>query len=39
MKQRPTTVDSTVKQALEQALQRYSSNQHGKNASYIPYLA
>ena len=39
MKQRPTTVDSTVKQALDQSLQRFASNQHGKNASYIPYLA
>ena len=39
MKQRPTTLNSEVKQALDEALQRYSGNHHGKNASYIPYLA
>ena len=33
MKQRATTVDTTVKQALDQALQRFASNQHGNNAS------
>ena len=39
MKQRPTTLNDEVKQALDEALQRYSGNHHGKNASYIPYLA
>ena len=39
MKRKPMTVDDSVKQALEEALQRFANNQHGKNASYIPYLA
>ena len=39
MKHKPSTVDSAVKKALDEALLRFSSNQHGKNASYIPYLA
>ena len=39
MKRKPTTVDDSVKQALDEALQRFANNQHGKNASYIPYLA
>lgn len=39
MKHTPTTVDSNVKQAVNEALQRFASNHHGKNASYIPYLA
>ena len=39
MKRKVTTADATVTQALEEALKRFASNHHGKNASYIPYLA
>ncbi|MFP3516849.1 glutaminase A [Pseudomonas sp. SIMBA_077] len=39
MKRKVTTVDETVKQALGEALKRFANNHHGKNASYIPYLA
>lgn len=39
MKRKITTADATVTQALEEALKRFASNHHGKNASYIPYLA
>ena len=39
MKIQPTTVDDSVTHALQTAHQRFASNHHGKNASYIPYLA
>ena len=39
MKRKVTTADATVTQAPEEALKRFASNHHGKNASYIPYLA
>ncbi|MGO2706108.1 glutaminase A [Pseudomonas helleri] len=39
MKRKVTTADATVTQALEEALKRFASNHHDKNASYIPYLA
>ncbi|MGO2768828.1 glutaminase A [Pseudomonas taetrolens] len=39
MQQKPTTVDDVVKQVLNESHQRFSANHHGKNASYIPYLA
>lgn len=39
MKQKPTTVDGVVRQVLNEAHQRFAGNHHGKNASYIPYLA
>ena len=39
MKQKPTTVDDAVRQALNEAHQHFAGSHHGKNASYIPYLA
>lgn len=39
MTHKPTTVDDKVKQALNEAHQQFANNHHGKNASYIPYLA
>ena len=39
MKQKPTTADDLVRQVLNEAHQRFAGNHHGKNASYIPYLA
>lgn len=39
MKIQPTTVDDSVTHALQTAHQRFASNHHGKNSSYIPYLA
>lgn len=39
MKQKPTTADGVVRQVLNEAHQHFSGNHHGKNASYIPYLA
>ena len=39
MKTQPVTVDGSVTHALHEAHQRFANNRHGKNASYIPYLA
>lgn len=39
MNPKPTTLNDTVRQALNAAHKKFQTNQQGKNASYIPFLA